>query len=83
MINNFKFGRGLINPCKDLLNEYIQVDIEFSRRMAEAQQSMRIHRTVQTQRPDGVVNILIGSSSGLHPTMSGDPHFTRRLRRSI
>lgn len=77
MVTSFKFGRGLSNPHKDLLN-YLLADIEFSRRMYKLQLGQR---SISTVRPDGVANILMGTSSGLIPThLSGYPHFVRSIR---
>jgi len=83
MVTSFKFGRGLINPCKDLLNDYILADIEFSRRMYESQLGKRpvfTARQIQTVRPDASANILMGTPSGLIPSMNDNPYYTRRMR---
>jgi len=86
MISGFKFGRGLTNPCKDLLNDYILADIEFSRRMHESilgQRPVFTAHQIQTVRPDASANILMGTPSGLIPSMNGEPYFTRKMKRSI
>lgn len=70
MVTSFKFGRGIINPCKELLEMYNRADVIFT--------AQQIPRSIRTIRPEGSVNIISGVSSGIHPMM-GDIKTTRRI----
>lgn len=55
---NFKFGRGLVNPCREFIDLYNRSDVMLS------------IRTISTVRPThSVIHLLKNRSMGVEPLM--------------